>query len=225
MILTCRECETKFLVKAEDLGDKGRKVRCGKCGNVWHQEPAAAEKVAAEKEIVKKQQENLKEAVAQKVAGVKPSLPSVVVAVGTPKWLKNSVYVLVVANLFVFAWCNKATIGQTSFYDKIGQYETKGVVITETELIPGEAAHGSKKYFVQWSVQNNTKEKMDLPKLRLSLLDKDLKVMSKVAKSQDLILAPGQILKFDPPSSVVDEGGQAKYLMLEIGNPYELSLR
>lgn len=50
MIVSCPACESRFEVDREQLGYDGRVVRCGKCGNCWHQmpenEPAAAAAVA-----------------------------------------------------------------------------------------------------------------------------------------------------------------------------------
>jgi len=39
MIVSCPACEIRFQVDEEQLGYDGRIVRCGKCGNCWHQMP------------------------------------------------------------------------------------------------------------------------------------------------------------------------------------------
>jgi predicted Zn finger-like uncharacterized protein len=39
MITACPNCNTRFLVADTDLGNEGRKVRCGSCSHVWMQEP------------------------------------------------------------------------------------------------------------------------------------------------------------------------------------------
>lgn len=39
MILTCPQCETRYQTDAAQFGAAGRKVRCAKCGHVWHQAP------------------------------------------------------------------------------------------------------------------------------------------------------------------------------------------
>ena len=37
MIITCPSCQSRFNVDATKLGREGRSVRCGKCGERWHQ--------------------------------------------------------------------------------------------------------------------------------------------------------------------------------------------
>ncbi|MCH8037367.1 MAG: zinc-ribbon domain-containing protein, partial [Proteobacteria bacterium] len=52
MHLTCPSCGVTFLVEPEHLGPTGRRVRCGECGHVWHQErPSEAD--AAERSAAK----------------------------------------------------------------------------------------------------------------------------------------------------------------------------
>ena len=52
MHLTCPSCGATFLVEPKHLGPTGRRVRCGECGHVWHQErPSEAD--AAERSEAK----------------------------------------------------------------------------------------------------------------------------------------------------------------------------
>ena len=37
MILNCSSCGTKYVLPPNDLLPNGRKVRCSKCGHIWHQ--------------------------------------------------------------------------------------------------------------------------------------------------------------------------------------------
>ncbi len=39
MILGCPECQTRFAIDAQALRPDGRRVKCGKCGHVWFEEP------------------------------------------------------------------------------------------------------------------------------------------------------------------------------------------
>jgi len=43
MILTCPECATRYQADAAQFQPSGRKVRCARCGHVWHQSPALPE--------------------------------------------------------------------------------------------------------------------------------------------------------------------------------------
>ncbi len=43
MILSCPACATRYVVDPRSIGTEGRKVRCARCGETWHQEAPAAE--------------------------------------------------------------------------------------------------------------------------------------------------------------------------------------
>lgn len=47
MIISCPSCGTRFKLDPKALGRAGRKVRCAKCGDHWHQSTAAAIPVPA----------------------------------------------------------------------------------------------------------------------------------------------------------------------------------
>ncbi|MEN3951969.1 zinc-ribbon domain-containing protein [Iodidimonas sp. SYSU 1G8] len=49
MIITCPNCSTRYTLPQDKIKPGGQRVRCAKCGNVWHQQPdeaAAPEPVA-----------------------------------------------------------------------------------------------------------------------------------------------------------------------------------
>lgn len=46
MILSCPSCKKRFLLDARLLG-AGRRVKCGNCGHIWHQDPPPPESRAA----------------------------------------------------------------------------------------------------------------------------------------------------------------------------------
>ncbi|MBI1777403.1 MAG: zinc-ribbon domain-containing protein [Proteobacteria bacterium] len=43
MILTCPSCSKRYALASSAVGDEGRKVRCGNCGETWFQAPAEIE--------------------------------------------------------------------------------------------------------------------------------------------------------------------------------------
>ena len=63
MIIQCKSCSKKFVVKDIDIPDSGRDVQCGYCSVIWHQMPTniKTENVEAKriKEISSKIQENI----------------------------------------------------------------------------------------------------------------------------------------------------------------------
>ena len=53
MIIQCKSCSRKFIVKDNDIPKKGRTVQCGYCSVTWHQMPIAIlTKIAKETKIV-----------------------------------------------------------------------------------------------------------------------------------------------------------------------------
>ena len=49
MIIECKNCSRKFIVKDINIPKNGRQVQCGYCSSTWHQMP-----VLSKKEVVKK---------------------------------------------------------------------------------------------------------------------------------------------------------------------------
>ncbi|MDO8288170.1 MAG: DUF3426 domain-containing protein [Parvibaculum sp.] len=51
MIITCPSCSARYPVDASSFAPAGRKVRCAKCGNTWHQAPPSELGGAADTDI------------------------------------------------------------------------------------------------------------------------------------------------------------------------------
>jgi len=41
MIIQCKSCSKKFIVKDKDIPNEGRNVQCGYCSFAWHQKPVS----------------------------------------------------------------------------------------------------------------------------------------------------------------------------------------
>ena len=219
MIITCTECATKFMVKAESFGDKPRKVRCGNCSHIWSQEPLDDEAVSLENKIIDEQNENLAAAVKAKAEGVKPSLPIVVVTKIVPKWMKAAVVLLVVLNIFSFLILNKQMIGQTGFYTMLGNYDTKNISLENSQL--STLAGDDKNLYLSWAVHNDNKAAMQVPERRVQIFDKDMKRLDKAVDNRALSVEAGQNYEFKQNKI----SAKGKYVMLDIGSPYELMFR
>lgn len=42
MYITCQKCKANFVVSPEQIGSKGRRVRCSKCQHTWYVDPVIA---------------------------------------------------------------------------------------------------------------------------------------------------------------------------------------
>lgn len=204
------------------FGAAVRKVRCGKCVHVWHQEPPTEEQVVIERQVRKEQAQNLAQAAVAEKAGAKPNLPTVFEGKKAPKWLKAACWALFVANVFAFVLLNKPLIGQTAFYDMISDYDSSGVKIAEVKLLPS-AKQG--EYFFDFSLKNEKKLPTNAPHAQAQLLDKDKNVVvgSGIMKLPKMLEANGE-LKLSK-QKMLDETEQARYLQIDIGNPYEIENR
>jgi len=58
MIVKCKSCSRKFVVRDQDIPREGRMVQCGYCSVTWHQKPFITE-VKSTKKIVTKNTEEL----------------------------------------------------------------------------------------------------------------------------------------------------------------------
>ena len=58
MIIQCKSCSRKFIVKDSDISEKGRNVQCGYCSAVWYQMPnlIEAKKIKTKKSISEKEE-------------------------------------------------------------------------------------------------------------------------------------------------------------------------
>lgn len=225
MIVSCPECSVKFMIENEAFGEAPRKVRCGKCAHVWKQDPPSAEDVGVSRQVRLEQKENLQQMAADKQAGVEPNLPTVVKASKAVKLLKVACWLFFIANVVVFILLNKQLIGQTAFYDLIGDYDTAGVEIDGIKFDEPFKSDGNTTYYFDWGVKNARAEPMQLPHYKLSLLDADKQGLftSEAIAGQETLAANGEFM-FNS-NKLVDETGEGRYVVIEIGNAYEIESR
>jgi len=81
MIIQCKSCSRKFIVRDTDIPKEGRSVQCGYCSKTWHQNPVL-------KEVKQPKKLKLKEIVEENDDG--PSIDSIKASDGkTYKFLGN----------------------------------------------------------------------------------------------------------------------------------------
>ena len=52
MIINCKSCSRKFVVKDQDIPNEGRMVQCGYCSETWHQMPNVIKLTKVKKEKI-----------------------------------------------------------------------------------------------------------------------------------------------------------------------------
>lgn len=194
MIVSCPACESRFQVDRELLGYDGRVVRCGKCGNCWHQMPENDPRAAVAAEPFADvppppRRRSAPPARKKKGAGL---------AVG---WL---LLLLVVGAVAAGGWFERDRI--VARFPQLGDvYHLLGVPVT----LPGQALRlsdltpqehqvdGDRVLTVRGVVTNTSDRKQTLPQLRAQLLDSAGRVLAEWV--------------FDPPQAELDAGGSTTF--------------
>lgn len=130
MIITCPECDARFVLPEKALGPEGRRLRCGQCRHIWYKvppknEPEDVKQLEAARDALRKQAEKA----VKQTSGQKVYLP----ALQTParfahEWAIFSIcfIVLIAATLYLFG---PTIIYKYPFTQPV--YETFGIVPTE----------------------------------------------------------------------------------------------
>ncbi len=233
MILTCPNCATRYHTDSALLSEAGRKVRCAKCGHVWHQaaptgqpepepqppsanQPAAAARTFAEHPASPN-------AAAADFADVqaKPqpsrSLPERLALVAG--WTGLALLVLGVGYPLIHFRDEIATLWpQTAtFYKALGQdVNTRGLEFKNVDYRE-ETENGEAVLAVSGKLVNITSHELPVPAIRVTLTDGDRRVLYNWSFSANVAtLKPGEVVSFvtrlsSPPSA-------ARHLQLRLAD-------
>lgn len=239
MKLTCEACEASFSVPDSAIKPEGRKVKCSKCGHVWLAKPEpVAPKVEVAPDPVVDETAELGEAEDAALKAIsdmlsesekpKKKAKKKVSAAAKPldRMLKRAIAAcvvgIVIASLFAF---------KSTFYPVLSPlYKAMGMVTTEQVVIQKlayEKREADKKdYFaVSGEIVNMAEETMAIPTLRVSLQDELREVFYSKEYEVEKQLEPGEAYPFNASRLETPFKGKAKFIIVEIGNEYELSAR
>ncbi|MGF1594120.1 MAG: DUF3426 domain-containing protein [Kiloniellaceae bacterium] len=201
MILNCPACGSRFQVDREQLGFDGRIVRCGKCGNCWHQMPEddpRAAVAAAEASVPPPPRRRPAQPPKKKGGGL---------ALG---WI---LLLLLVAGVAAGGWFGRDQI-VAQFPQLADLYALAGIPVAapgpvlqlSDVTLDSEEVAGDTVITVRGRVSNISDRKQDLPTLRARLTD-----------SGDQVLAEWT---FEVPQGQLDAGAAVSF-RTETRNPPE----
>jgi predicted Zn finger-like uncharacterized protein len=225
MNLTCPNCSTTFAVDAAKLGPTGKKVRCAKCAHVWHAEAPVTEE--RKQQVLEEQRQEVRKALQEKIVTEKKpaaAKPEPTESKKLINYLKIAASVLLLLNVGALLTFNKSIIGQTSFYDMIGQYDTKSITIDPNSSVASKAPKKGTDVVVNWSIKNTSGKAVTNPSVRIKLYDKNAELIGeKLGNSNGKKIAAGGTIKFK--DSLIHKTKTGRYLTVEVGNNAELAAR
>lgn len=207
MILTCPECQTRYQADAAQFPQDGRKVRCARCGHVWHEAAPAPEPVAV--------------AVAADVAPSEPVTPANRDEKGAPRpwsdrlgllagWATlGAVLVLIGWTGFRFRQEIAALWPQSSsLFATFGIADTVHQLAIDDTSYRRETEHGEPVWVVTGTLVNRSSHELAVPPVRVALTGGDHRELYHwTVRPPQRTLKPGQSLAFSariptpPPSA------------------------
>ncbi len=221
MIVTCSNCSAKFAVKAEDIGEDGRKVRCSICRHVWFQvlPPELPEILKSIAEMHPDTQE------------VQPipegsNLPAEIsYSYREPVVFKAVFTCLVVILIFITSLVgnNKIRPYLGTYYNALGIYDDRGIILYNATAEKNNSETGQ-ELLVKGRIVNESNSEKLIPNLRITLTNENYKSLRVVTlDSQGTLLMPGEGVNFENNIHNFPEG--VSNVLMDIGNSVSLAAR
>lgn len=217
MQVTCQKCDARYLVKDYEIGPDGRKVKCARCGHIWH---ATAPETIPDIEAFERELQTL----APIPEGSALPVPHVA---GTPSaaGLKVASLILLAATLVAGFIAQRDLLYPTSlriFYDAFGLYDTRGVALKDVS-IASMPERGKTEYFITGTISNEATEERIIPRLRVQVFDDQGRVIKNEDFEKDDTLAPDGNIPFKTKITVRAEA--LDRVVVDIGNVAQLRTR
>jgi predicted Zn finger-like uncharacterized protein len=207
MFIACPKCATTFTVLPEQIGPNGRKVKCSKCGNIWHQ----------------RLEEHIR---------IEPVLNSPVVStkpmpIGNGVNLPALLPIKIQPYLYTMPFVMLALIFSLSivlFPDFFGVHSLIKSRELSIEDVRIENRKESNKVIVSYKIMNSSRHNVSMPLVRVRLLDENNSILKHhISDQTNKTLAPSQYVTIktefnSPPTS-------SKYVDVTLGNKLDFLLR
>lgn len=236
MRITCSNCKTSYIVKADSISSKGRKVKCAKCAHVWLQEPPTKEERNRVVEEVRtsltpdEQQPNFSEL--QK-SYLKKTLPVITKDKSAPVsiFIKAAILSLFVINIaYAFLLYKDKIIGilpqSHSVYTAIGMEHEDGLRLYDLSVYGGEF-EGREVVWMKGIVRNDDEKFKHIKGFKIAYLDEEHKKTGNYEVPSDAksIFESKEEMPFQLP--LLNMRTNTKYIVvdLDVGNSMELMFR
>jgi predicted Zn finger-like uncharacterized protein len=234
MYITCPECFTRYIVKAQSIGANGRKVKCAKCGHQWFQAAASDEEAQRiQKEIADK----IEQAVDTKLADELVKEKKLPVALDddeddnpdhrVPLSLRLVTWILlcitpITIGVFYKDYIITLLPESEPIYGMVGLGYKEGIrlynVSTKEAPLKEEMVT-----WVQGLIVNEAEETRYMKRLRVRFLDMDHKLLGQEYFPSHQEVKAGQEIPFQVPLPKMPEG--VAYMVVDVATPFELLLR
>lgn len=213
MYLTCPECYTSFVIKPEQIGPKGRRVRCSRCSHGWFA-PAATSGFTGDApkfQILKSDKASKHKEQFNPGVNLPALLPT-----NIPFYLYLAPILLAIAIFFSSAIFFVEKFPFLSLTSAHRELKVKDIHIAY------DRDYGN--IIAKYKILNKSKGSLSLPSIRIRLLDANHRILkSHVASEASSSLAPKQFVSMrtrfsEAPSNV-------EYIDITLGNKLDLLLR
>lgn len=191
MYITCPECETRFAVTAEEIGKNGRKVKCSKCFNIWHQEPFRQARIEPKIELLSTKTPPLGNGI---------NLP-VLLPIKVPAHLLYGLPILLISMIIFMV----AILFQGSFVIPS--------ILNHKDLIISDIYNQQElgKTTINYKVTNLSNKSIKIPLIRIRVFDKNNRLInSRIENHNNIKLSPSQNVIINtelgdvPPNANID---------------------
>ena len=218
MIISCPQCSSKFAVKAEAIGEKGRNVKCAKCAHKWFQEPNKEELEKLKTQEIQQEPDEVKE------VPQGSNLP-VVTNSKTPIYAKISLAasILIMAVVITVMGANQILPSMSGYYSLFGIYDSGDIKLYDVEVKKIESGRYN-DLLVSAKIVNESKGDKRLPNLRVSIYDNDENLLDEVTlDSEGTPIEAGQAIDFQ--NTIEKIPASSSKIVMDLGNKIDLMYR
>lgn len=218
MIVGCPNCSARFVVKAQAIGEEGRKVKCARCKHTWFQKPDMEVLEAAKK---------------ANLADAPNEMEPVPEGANVPAITKEGAsWLLKIAAMISFVFfaltvslvsANKILPNLSPYYELFGIYDTVDITLYDVK-VEKISAGKYQDVLVSGKIVNDSDTEKKLPDLRMTILSEEGKKLKTVMlEFENSFIAPGEKVDFD--DRIPQLPNNASKVVMDLGNSLDLASR